>query len=88
MIPCLSKQLFGLDCPGCGMQRSLSLLFHGDFIAAFHMFPAIYTTILLFGSIALNFIDKKRNYHKIIINLAIINASIMVIAYLFKISNY
>ncbi len=88
MVPCLSKSIFGIDCFGCGTQRALVLLFHGEAYAAFKMFPAIYTTILLFAIIGLNFIDKSRNYHKVIIGLAILNAVIMVIAYIYKMSNY
>ena len=88
MMPCLSKSLFGIDCFGCGTQRALVLLLQGDLCAAFKMFPAIYTTILLFGIIGLHFIDKSRNYHKLIIGVAIINAVIMVIAYIYKMSNF
>ena len=88
MMPCLSKSIFGIDCFGCGTQRALVLLFQGEADAAFKMLPAIYTTILLFAIIGLNFIDKARNYHKVIIALAIINAVIMVIAYIYKMSNY
>lgn len=88
MMPCLSKSIFGIDCFGCGTQRALLLLVRGEFIAAFKMFPAVYTTILLFGIIGLHFIDKSRSYHKIIIATAIINALIMVIAYIYKMSNY
>ena len=36
-----------MDCPGCGMQRSVLLLFEGEFAAAFMMFPAIYPLLLL-----------------------------------------
>ena len=88
MIPCMSKQLFGLDCPGCGMQRSAAMLFRGEFADAFHMFPAIYTTIPLFLFIGLHFVDKSRNYTKLIIPFAIINASIMIIAYFYQLTNY
>lgn len=88
MIPCMSKKLFGLDCPGCGMQRSVAMLFKGDFADAFYMFPAIYTTIPLFLFIGLHFIDKSRNYHKLIIPFAILNAAIMIIAYFYKLTNY
>lgn len=88
MIPCMSKQLFGLDCPGCGMQRSVALLFRGDFAEAFHMFPAIYTTIPLFIFIGLHFVDKRRNYTKLIIPFAIINAVIMITAYFYKLTQY
>jgi hypothetical protein len=84
----MSKQLFGLDCPGCGMQRSVALLFRGDFAEAFHMFPAIYTTIPLFIFIGLHFVDKRRNYTKLIIPFAIVNAVIMITAYFYKLTQY
>jgi len=87
MIPCMNKQLFGFDCPGCGMQRSFVLILRGEFADAFFMFPAIYTMIAFFGFVALNFLDKKRNYHKIIISLGIINGLIMIISYIYKILN-
>lgn len=87
MIPCMNKQLFGIDCPGCGMQRSLSLIFKGEFVDAFFMFPAIYTLITFFVFVALNFLDSKRNYHKIMIGLGIINGLIMIISYIYKILN-
>ena len=87
LIPCMNKKLFGIDCIGCGTQRAFILLIKGDFGNAFQMFPAIYTTLLLFVFLGLHFIDKSRNYHKIIIGLAITNAVIMIIAYLYKIIN-
>lgn len=88
MIPCMSKKLFGLDCPGCGMQRAAVMVAQGDFANAFAMFPAIYTTIPLFILIGLHFADKKRNYTKLIIPIAIINAIVMIIAYFYKLTNY
>lgn len=32
--PCFFKKLTGLPCPGCGTQRMLHQLFHGNFLAA------------------------------------------------------
>lgn len=88
MIPCFTKKIFGIDCPGCGTQRALVMVFKGEFMNAFHMFPAIYTTILFFCFIGLNFVDKSRNYHKIIISLAIINAIIMLTSFIYKLTNH
>ncbi len=88
MIPCMNKKLFGVECMGCGTQRAFWMLIQGDFVGAFKMFPAIYTTVLLFLFIGLHFIDKSRNYQKIIISLAIVNAVIMVIAYFYKVTHY
>ncbi|WP_130736197.1 DUF2752 domain-containing protein [Flavobacterium sp. J27] len=84
MLPCLSKTLFGVECLGCGTQRAMLLLLQGDFVGAFKMYPAIYTTLLFFILLFLHLIDKSRNYSKIVIATAIINAVIMVIAYYFK----
>lgn len=36
MPRCLWKTLTGTDCPGCGSQRMLHALTHGDIQAAFH----------------------------------------------------
>jgi hypothetical protein len=83
----MNKSLFGVDCIGCGTQRSLLLIGNGEFTKAFYQFPAIYTTILLFIFIGLHVINKKRDYQKIIIGLAIINAIIMIISYIYKITN-
>ncbi|UPZ13880.1 DUF2752 domain-containing protein [Flavobacterium humidisoli] len=84
MIPCLFKTFFGYDCLGCGFQRSLFLLFQGDFLAAFKMYPAIYTCLLLFLFIAFHFLDKSRNYKKIVWNIAVVNFIFMLGGYYFK----
>lgn len=84
MLPCMSKKIFGIECFGCGTQRSFFLLLEGKFIEAFKMYPPIYTLILLFLFLFLHLIDKSRNYTKIVISLAIINLIIMVTSYFIK----
>lgn len=84
MLPCLSKTLFGIECLGCGFQRSLLLLFQGQFKAAFEMYPAIFTSLIFIASLLLNAVRKKGNYSKAIVILAIINASIMIAGYYYK----
>ena len=84
MLPCLSKTLFGVECLGCGFQRGFLLLLQGDFVAAFKMYPALYTTLLFLGIIGLHFIDKRNNYKKYIIVMAIINGLFMIAGYFYK----
>ena len=84
MLPCLSKTLFGIECLGCGFQRSLLFLFQGQFKAAFEMYPAIFTSLIFIASLLLNAVHKKGNYSKAIVILAIINASIMIAGYYYK----
>ena len=87
MIPCLNKKLFGFECLGCGLQRSVSLLFHGEFIASFKIYPAIFTLIPLFILIGINIFYKFKNANRIINILAIASVSIIIISYILKLIN-
>ncbi|WP_416843979.1 DUF2752 domain-containing protein [Flavobacterium sp. LB3P122] len=84
MFPCLSKILFGVECLGCGFQRGFLLLLQCNFLAAFKMYPAIYTSLLFLAIVGLNFIDKRNNYQKYIIGIAIINGLFMIFGYFYK----
>lgn len=84
MIPCLFKKITGFDCLGCGFQRSLFLLFKGDFSAAFQMYPAIFTMLLFLFFVALHFLDRNRNYKKLVWNVALINFVFMLGGYYYK----
>ena len=87
MLPCLNKLLFGIDCPGCGIQRSLAHIIHGEFIEAFKMYPAIYTMIFLGGFILINLKMKFKYAQKIILTLAIINVLIIIVSYVIKMNS-
>ncbi|CAM1333246.1 DUF2752 domain-containing protein [Tenacibaculum aestuariivivum] len=86
MLPCLNKKFFGIDCLGCGIQRALNLLIHGNFIAAFKMYPAIYTLLLLAIIVVVNFFTNIKYAQKLIRILAIINIIIIIISYIIKIN--
>jgi hypothetical protein len=85
MLPCMNKQLFGVECPGCGTQRAIAFLVDGEFYEAFKIFPAIYTIGLFFILLGLHLFDKKRNYTTLVISSAILNAVVMLFAYFIKI---
>ena len=84
MLPCLNKKLFGVDCMGCGMQRSIALIFKGEFVDAFYMYPAIYTLILLLGVIGVNTFKNYKHAYKIIVILAILNTTIIITNFILK----
>ena len=86
MIPCLTKKLFGIDCFGCGFQRSLLLVFQGKFVAAFNMYPAIYTLMLFAGFLTLNIFYKFKYAEKIKLILVVLNVVIIVTSYFIKIN--
>lgn len=44
---CFFKAMTGYDCPGCGTQRALHALLHGDIISAWHFNRALFVAIPL-----------------------------------------
>ncbi len=87
MLDCMNKKIFGVECLGCGIQRATALLFRGEFVAAFKMYPAIYTLILLAGFIIFNFFVKFKYAFQIKVALIFINIAIIIISYAIKMSN-
>lgn len=88
MLPCLNKKLFGIDCPGCGLQRATVKVVKGEFKEAFYQFPPIYTTIAFLVVVVIHFLIKKKVTSKILIALAIVNTIIMIVAYFIKMNNF
>ena len=84
MIPCISKTLFGLECLGCGFQRALLLLIQGNYRAAFEMYPAIYSSLILVFFIGLHYIDTKRNYKSVLLTFVTITILFMIGGYYYK----
>ncbi len=84
MLPCISKKYLGIDCFGCGIQRSLALISQGEFVEAFKMYPAIYTLILFFILVGINIFYKFRNSQKLVNVLGIVNVLIIIISFFVK----
>jgi hypothetical protein len=84
MLPCLNKKLFGIECLGCGFQRSLVLLFQGNFKGAFLMYPAIFTLLLLLFIFLIQLKYKFKSSKKMMTVLVVMNVLIMVISYFLK----
>lgn len=88
MLPCLNKQLFGIECLGCGIQRAAAFLFKGEFIAAFKMYPAIYSLLLLLAFLVFNIFYKLKYATIIKIVLIAVNVLIIVISYIIKMNKF
>ena len=84
MLPCLSKKLFGVECFGCGMQRSVVMVFQGKLGEAWHLFPAVYPLFFFALFLGLSIVDKKRNYGNYIIGSGAVMSAVMVVSYFFR----
>ena len=87
MLPCLNKQLLGIECLGCGLQRSVVLLFKGEFIQAFFMYPAIYPILSFIIFLVLNTFLTFRRAEKIRFALISIIIATILISYIIKLIN-
>ncbi|MBO9674557.1 MAG: DUF2752 domain-containing protein [Sphingobacteriaceae bacterium] len=47
LLSCPFKANFGIDCPGCGLQRSVLALLKGDLITSFKLYPATIPLIFM-----------------------------------------
>jgi hypothetical protein len=84
MIPCTTQKFFGIDCPGCGFQRSLLSFIQGDFVGSFQYYPPLYPILLLiFAGIINSRIDYKWNAEVLKIS-AYLSVISIVVNYLIK----
>lgn len=81
LLPCLNKEIFGLECYGCGGQRAVLLLLKGRFLDAFFMFPAIYPILTLLIFVLFNLFYKFKYDYTIKIGLILFVAAILLINY-------
>ena len=84
LLACPFKKLTGIDCPGCGFQRSMLAMIKGDISESIHLYPA--TIPLLITALFVLFagklkIDKRHIAQK---TLYMITGSIIMISYIFK----
>jgi len=87
LIPCVNKKIFGIECLGCGMQRAAVLFFKGEWAAAFYMYPAVYTIMLLLLVVLINFFFSFPYARKVKFFLIYLNVLIIVGSYFLKLYN-
>jgi len=86
LLPCLNKKLLGIECFGCGFQRSLLFLFQGKFTEAFLMYPAIYPFLILTLFLIFNIFYKFKYDEKIKLFLVVLSLSTIFISYIIKLN--
>ncbi len=81
---CTFKETTGLDCLGCGMQRSIHALLEGNINASIHFYPAMIPLIIMFGFLALHLLFKFEKGAKALLIMFIVNALIISIHFFNK----
>ena len=82
--PCFYKKYFGVECPGCGMQRAFIELLKGNIIESLKLYPALLPTIFLFVFLVLHLTFKFKNGAAIIKITFIFIVVITVLNYIYK----
>lgn len=77
-----------MDCFGCGMQRSFIALLKGNFAESFYQYPALIPMVLMFVFLIIHLIFKFKNGGTWLKYMFIFVVSIVVINFIFKITNH
>lgn len=88
LAPCFYKKYLGVDCPGCGMQRSFIALLKGEFAESLSLYPALLPSLFMLALLLLHLIFKFRNGGTWLKYNFILVAAIVVISYAVKISEH
>lgn len=82
LLPCPFKYLSGIDCPGCGFQRSMVALMQGNVHNSFRLYPATIPLLLLFAyTIADRYLKLDTRRMMVKKTLYMIVGSIILISY-------
>ncbi len=61
LLACPYKKYLGVDCFGCGMQRSFIELLKGNLVESFYLYPALLPMIIMFLFLITHLIFKFKN---------------------------
>ena len=63
-LPCLVKDTFGIECPGCGFQTAVLLLLKGELWESVKIYPGLIPLIVFIGLAMVHFVGVKKNYSR------------------------
>jgi hypothetical protein len=84
MLSCPYKKYFGLDCLGCGMQRSLLALLKGNVVESFYLYPALIPMFIMLLLLIAHLVFKLKNGAALLKYNFIFVISIVVINFVLK----
>jgi hypothetical protein len=86
MLPCIWKSVFHIDCPGCGLQRSVLFLFRGDLAGSISMYWATIPTLAMLVFLALQIKFRFPKGNKFLVWMYCGNAILIICNYIYKLS--
>jgi hypothetical protein len=81
---CPFKEHFGIDCPGCGLQRSIIELLKGNIMESIILYPALLPVMTMFCFLALHLRFRFRHGALILKIMFIFNISLIALNYIYK----
>ncbi|MEN8118956.1 MAG: DUF2752 domain-containing protein [Bacteroidota bacterium] len=84
---CPYHYYFGIECPGCGMQRALIELLKGNFMESIQYYPVLIPLFFLFLMLLVHLIFELKYGAEILKYLFIFNVLIIVVSYFIKLLN-
>jgi hypothetical protein len=84
LIACPFKALTGIDCPGCGFQRSFISLVQGDLSKSWSLYPPTIPLLSLFISAGLLYKLQIKQRQILLKILVIVVGNFVMISYLHK----
>ncbi|QIL39690.1 DUF2752 domain-containing protein [Pedobacter sp. HDW13] len=84
LISCPFKALTGIDCPGCGFQRSFIAIIQGDLSKSWLLYPPTIPLLILFIAAGLLYKFPIKNQSLILRILVIVVGNFVMLSYLYK----
>ena len=82
---CLWKKHFGIECPGCGIQRAFECLLHGDIFGSVSLYPALLPSLAMLVYLGLHLRFSFRRGAKVLVWMFTLNVIIITVNYIIKI---
>ncbi|AXT53760.1 DUF2752 domain-containing protein [Aquimarina sp. BL5] len=88
LLFCPSKEFIGIECLGCGLQRSFILLIKGEFLHSIMMYPALIPMLIMICYLISHIYFSFKNGASILKYFYFLNIILIVVNYFIKQLSY
>ncbi|MEO5641705.1 MAG: DUF2752 domain-containing protein [Bacteroidia bacterium] len=87
LLTCPYKSMTGVDCPGCGMQRSFIELLRGNFFESLSLYPALIPILFTFIFLLFHLKFKFNNGAMILMYSFIGATTVVLVSFIIKMTH-